>query len=197
MNKLSLADLFSLEEYHRARAEFRAQVMAHKQHRRLAIGPNATLIFEDRLTIQYQIQEMLRIERIFETEGIEEELLAYNPLIPDGTNLKATFLVEFPDAEKRREALARLVGVEDRVWLRVAGHEPCYAIADEDLDRSTQEKTSAVHFLRFELPMAARAALLAGADLSAGIDHPQYDHRVDPVDQAIRESLAKDLAPVN
>jgi hypothetical protein len=197
MNKLTTTDLFSLEEYHRARVEFRAQVLAHKKHRRLSIGPNATLVFEDRLTIQYQIQEMLRIERIFETEGINEELLAYNPLIPDGTNLKATFLVEFPEAEERREALARLVGIEDRVWLQAAGHERCYAIADEDLDRSTADKTSAVHFLRFEFPMAARAALAAGAELSAGIDHPDYDHRVDPVVSAIRESLCKDFAPLN
>lgn len=197
MNKLNLADLFSLEEYHRVRSEFRAQVLAHKKHRRLPIGPNATLIFEDRLTIQYQIQEMLRIERIFETDGINEELLAYNPLIPDGTNLKATLLVEFPDAEERREALARLLGIEDRVWLQVAGHEACYAIADEDLDRSTADKTSAVHFLRFEFPLEARAELAAGADLSAGIDHPEYDYRVDRVAPAIRDSLCKDFAAVN
>lgn len=197
MNKLTLNDLFSLEEYHQSRSEFRSQVLAHKKHRRLAIGPNATLIFEDRLTIQYQIQEMLRIERIFETQAINEELLAYNPLIPDGTNLKATLLVEFPEAEERRKALARLVGVEDRVWLQVEGHDPCYAIADEDLDRSTADKTSAVHFLRFEFPVLARSALVAGASLRAGIDHPEYDYRVDPVAQAIADSLCKDFAVVN
>lgn len=197
MNKLSAADLLSLEEYHRSRAEFRARVLDHKKRRQVPIGPNATLYFEDRLTIQYQIQEMLRIERIFEPEGISEELQAYNPLIPDGTNLKATFMVEFPDAEIRRDALARLVGVEDHVWLQAAGHAPCYAIADEDLERSTAEKTSAVHFLRFEFPMAARSALMTGADLAAGIDHPEYSYRVEAVAAEVRDTLSKDFAAIN
>jgi hypothetical protein len=197
MNKLKAADLLSLEEYHRSRGEFRTRVMAHKKQRQVPIGPNATLYFEDRLTVQYQVQEMLRIERIFETEGINEELLAYNPLIPDGTNLKATFMVEFPDAEIRRDALTRLVGIEHRIWLQAAGSEPCYAIADEDLERSTADKTSAVHFMRFEFPIAARSALLAGADLAAGSDHSEYDYRVDAVAGEIRDALSKDFAAIN
>ncbi len=197
MNKLAVADLLSLEEYHRSRDAFRARVIAHKKRRQLPIGPNATLYFEDRLTIQYQIQEMLRIERIFEAEGINEELSAYNPLIPDGTNLKATFMLEFPDEDVRRDALARLVGIEDRIWLQVADTERCFAIADEDLERSTADKTSAVHFMRFEFPMAARSALLAGADLAAGSDHPEYDYQIDAVASEIRDALSKDFAAIN
>jgi hypothetical protein len=193
MQKLTHDTLLSLEEYHRQRPEFRTRVLAHKQTRKVSIGPNATLYFEDRLTIQYQIQEMLRVERIFEAEGIEEELDAYNPLIPDGSNLKATFMLEFPDAEERRQALMRLGGIEDHVYLRVAGHKPAYAVADEDLERSTEEKTSAVHFLRFELTPGMCAELRNGAALAFGIDHPNYRHEIAAVADAVRESLAADL----
>ncbi|MCA8965798.1 MAG: DUF3501 family protein [Planctomycetes bacterium] len=163
MEKLTRADLYPLEQYAAMRGEFRTRVMAHKKHRKVHVGPNATLYFEDRLTMHYQIQEMLRAERIFEAEGIEDELAAYNPLIPDGMNWKATFMVEFDDVDARREALGRFVGIEDRVWMRVNGMDPVYAIADEDLERDTEEKTSAVHFLRFELTAPMVAALQAGA----------------------------------
>jgi hypothetical protein len=192
MHKLSHENLMSLEEYHRERSAFRARVLSHKQTRQVAIGPNATLYFEDRLTIQYQIQEMLRIERIFEREAIDDELGAYNPLIPDGTNLKATFMLEFPDVEERRQALGRLGGVERHVYCEVEGHPRAYAIADEDLDRSTDEKTSAVHFLRFELDAELRAALKAGASLAFGIDHPGYQHTTS-VPDAARRALVEDF----
>jgi hypothetical protein len=192
MRKLGHEDLMSLEEYHRERPAFRARVLSHKQTRQVAIGPNATLYFEDRLTIQYQIQEMLRIERIFESEAIDDELGAYNPLIPDGTNLKATFMLEFPEVEERRQALARLGGIERHVYCEVEGHPRAHAIADEDLDRSNDEKTSAVHFLRFELDVPLRAALKAGAPLAFGIDHPGYRHAM-PVPHAVRRSLVEDL----
>src|SRR3990172_10367639 len=151
MKKLNREDLFSLEKYAEIRPQFRAQVMAHKQNRQVAIGPHATLYFEDRLTMQYQVQEMLRIERVFEAEGIEDEVAVYNPLIPDGTNWKATFMVEIGDIEARRVALMQMVGIENQVWVQVAGSERVYAIADEDLERATEDKTSSVHFLRFEL----------------------------------------------
>ena len=193
MSHLTPADLYSLEQYAKVRNEFRARVMAHKRDRKVPIGPNATLYFEDRLTIQYQIQEMLRIERIFEEEGIRDELDAYNPLVPDGRNLKATFMVEFADSEERKEALAKLIGIEDRVWVQVAGHEPRYAIADEDLEREDASKTSSVHFLRFELTDAMAAALKGGAGLALGIDHPNYANRVDAA-PATRDSLTADLA---
>lgn len=193
MQKLTRNDLYSLEEYAENRADIRARVLAHKKNRKLHIGPSASLYFEDRQTIQYQIQEMLRVERIFEAAGIEEELDAYNPLIPDGRNFKATFMLEEPDVERRRELLAGLVGIEDRVWIRVNGHEPVYAIADEDLDRSTAEKTSSVHFLRFELTDAAADALKQGSALGVGIDHHRYRHEVEPVADAVREALAADL----
>ena len=193
MQKLTRNDLYSLEQYAENRADIRARVLAHKKNRKLHIGPSATLYFEDRQTIQYQVQEMLRIERIFEAAGIEEELDAYNPLIPDGRNLKATFMIEEPDVERRRELLTRLVGVEDRVWVRVDGHEPVYAIADEDLERATAEKTSSVHFLRFELTDAMAAVLKQGGALGIGIDHHQYSHEVEPVADGVREALAADL----
>ena len=193
MKPLAPADLLSLEEYHKQRPEFRARALAHKRNRRVAIGANATLYFEDRLTVQYQIQEMLRIERIFELEAIEEELRVYNPLIPDGRNLKATFMVEFPDAEERRRELARLAGVEDTIYAQVEGFDKITAIADEDLDRSTAEKTSAVHFLRFELDTAMCLALKSGNSLAFGIDHPNYSHYVAAVPPAVRDSLASDL----
>lgn len=193
MTELTINDLMSLEEYHQRRPGFRAQVLAHKRDRQVAIGANATLYFEDRLTIQYQVQEMLRIERLFEPEAIEDELSAYNPLIPDGANLKATFMVEFPDAEQRRRELARLTGIEDAVYLQVEGHAKVTAIADEDLDRSTEEKTSAVHFMRFELDEAMCAALKDGAALGFGIDHPNYGETIPAVQPAVRDALAADL----
>ena len=160
--QLSRDDLFSLEKYAEVRADFRSKVLAHKQHRQVAIGPFATLYFEDRLTMQYQIQEMLRVERIYEAAGIQEELDAYNPLIPDGSNWKATFMVEVPDPDERRTVLAKLVGVEDKVWVSVGEHAPVFAIADEDMERTTADKTSAVHFLRFDMdsgPILGQAAV--------------------------------------
>jgi Protein of unknown function (DUF3501) len=194
MDKLTRKDLYSLEEYAGNRADFRKRVLDHKKDRQVHIGPSATLYFEDRQTIQYQIQEMLRVERIFEAAGIEEELDAYNPLIPDGSNWKATFMIEEPDVERRKELLARLVGVEDRVWVRIDGSEPVYAIADEDMDRETEEKTSAVHFMRFELGEEMVAAIKAGASLSMGISHANYTHEVEPVAVPVRDALLADLA---
>src|SRR5215813_4895630 len=175
VNKLSAADLMPLEQYARERPAFRARVLQHKAERQLAVGPNATWAFEDRLTVQYQVQEMLRAERIFEPEGIAEELAAYNPLIPDGSNWKVTLLLEF-DAAERPTALAQLKGVEDRCWVQVVGHERVFAIADEDLERENEEKTSAVHFLRFELTAEMASGLKSGAAVSMGIDHPEYRH---------------------
>jgi hypothetical protein len=186
-------DLLPLERYARERPAFRERVMAHKAARRLAVGPNATWCFEDRLTIQYQVQEMLRIERIFEPEGIADELASYNPLIPDGSNWKVTLLIEFPDPLERARRLAQLRGVEDRCWMQVAGHERVLAIADEDLERENEEKTSSVHFLRFELASAMIAALRGGAALAAGMDHAAYAHRV-AVPDATRRALLEDLA---
>jgi len=192
--KLNREDLYSLEKYSQIRGDFRARVMAHKKTRRLPLGPNATLYFEDRLTMQYQIQEMLRIEKIFEGAGIQEELDAYNPLIPDGKNWKATFMVEIPDVEERKRELSRLIGVEDKVWVQVADFDRVYAIADEDLDRDDAEKTSSVHFLRFELTPEMANAVTQGASVSAGINHEHYVHAAEPVPGAIRDSLAKDLS---
>ena len=189
---LTPADLFSLEHYARTRTEFRNRVLEHKKTRNIAVGPHTTWCFEDRLTVQYQIQEMLRAERIFEPQGIEEELESYNPLIPDGSNLKATLLIEFTDAEERRIALERFKGIEARCWLGVGG-ERCFAIADEDLERENETKTSAVHFLRFELSPAARAALKAGAIVELGVDHEAYRHRT-VASAATSRSLAADLA---
>jgi len=193
MDKLTRSDLYSLEQYAQERPRFRAEVMEHKKNRKVHVGPHATLYFEDRLTIQYQVQEMLRAERIFEAEGIEDELAAYNPLIPDGRNLKATFMLEYEDAEERQRMLAKLIGVEDRVWVRVGEHEPVHPIADEDLERETEDKTSSVHFLRFELSPDMAEALKGGAPLSVGIDHEHYRHRVDAVPENVRASLAADL----
>ncbi len=194
MGKLSRDDLYSLEKYAELRPEYRAKVMAHKKNRRLPIGPNANLYFEDALTMQYQIQEMLRIERIFEADGIQEELDAYNPLIPDGSNWKATFMMEYSDPEERRVQLARLLGVEKHVWMQVADFSRVSPIADEDLPREDAEKTSSVHFLRFELTPEMVASVRKGAAVSAGIDHPNYAYSVDPLPQNIRDSLAGDLA---
>ena len=193
MAKLTRADLYSLEEYAAARAAFRARVMIHKQSRRLAIGPNAILHFEDRLTIHYQVQEMLRIEKIFEAAAIDEELAAYNPLLPDGRNWKATFMLEYDDPQERKARLARLVGVEAAVWLRVGGGKPIEPICNEDLPRATAAKTSSVHFMRFELSEEDAAALGQGAALSAGVSHPEYRHSVAPVPALIRHSLARDI----
>ena len=193
MAKVTRESLMTLEAYARARADMRAKVLEHKRNRKVPLGAHVTLLFEDEQTVRYQIQEMLRIERIFEDEGIQHELDAYNPLIPDGTNLKATMLIEYEDVEQRRRELARLVGVEDRVWVRVDGHERVFAIADEDLERSTDEKTSAVHFLRFELEPAMIAALKKGAALAVGVDHENYSEHADPLPDAVRDALAADL----
>lgn len=193
MDKLTREDLFTLEAYAQMRTAFRAKVLSHKKNRQLALGPHATLYFEDRLTVHYQIQEMLRTERIFEPAGIEEELSAYNPLIPDGGNLKATLMLEYEDAEERHLALSQLVGVEDMVWLSVQGHDRAESIADEDLERSREEKTSAVHFLRFELGLSAAASLKAGANLSAGVSHPNYTFTVGSVSEQTRACLADDV----
>ena len=194
MKLLTRSDLYSLEEYSMERSNFRSKVLSHKLNRRVAIGPNASLYFEDRLTVHYQIQEMLRIEKIFEASGISEELDAYNPLIPDGENWKATFMIEFPDAEERRTALTQLVGIEHRVWVKVESEPKVLAFADEDLDRATDEKTSAVHFLRFQLPASSVAAAKSGADISIGIDHSNYSFAVDPLPQNIQDSLVQDLS---
>lgn len=182
----------SLEQYSTARKEFRNRVLEHKRNRLIAIGPNVTWCFEDRLTIQYQVQEMLRVERIFEAAGIQDEIDAYNPLIPDGSNWKVTFLIEFPDPEERKAKLAGLKGVEDRCWVQVAGLERVFAIADEDLERENEEKTSSVHFLRFELNPAMSEKVKAGAQVSVGIDHANYKYEVS-LSSAQRDSLAADL----
>ena len=192
--KLAAGDLYSLEQYARQRAEFRPQVIAHKKARTIHCGPAMTWIFEDRLTVQYQVQEMLRIERIFEPEGIEDELAAYNPLIPDGTNWKATLLIEYPEPEQRKLELARLKGVEDACWMQVAGHARVAAIADEDIDRENDDKTSSVHFMRFELTAAMVTAAKAGAAVSLGVDHAAYRYSVEPLAESSRASLVADLA---
>ena len=192
MAKLSRASLWSLEEYAQQRPTFRTEVIAHKKNRRVGIGANATLCFEDELTMKYQVQEMLRTERIFEASGIEEELTAYNPLIPDGSNWKATFLIEYPDVEERRRKLAELGGVEHSVWVQVGNEEKVFAIANEDMDRSTDGKAAAVHFLRFELPEPVRAAVASGEPITFGIDHAGLSGAV-TVAEAVRASLAADL----
>ena len=181
-----------LEQYARSRVDFRARVLAHKKPRTVTIGPNMTWIFEDRLTIQYQVQEMLRVERIFEPGGIQDELDAYNPLIPDGRNWKVTLLIEFPDPAERQVALTGLRGVEQHCYVQVAGFERVYAIADEDLERENEEKTSAVHWLRFELAPAMRAALKGGARVSVGCDLPAYHHAVELLPES-RTALLGDL----
>jgi len=191
---LSAADLLPLEQYARERAAIRARMIEHRATRRLQLGANCTWSFEDRETVRYQVQEMLRAERIFEPAGIAEELAAYNPLIPDGSNLKATLLIEYPDPAERVRRLGELRGIEDHCWLRVAGHEPVYAIADEDLERSNAEKTSAVHFLRFELTAAMIENLKSGAALAAGIDLPAYLRTVDPLPAPLRAVLLADLS---
>ena len=192
MDKLTPDDLLPLERYHKERSRLRAEVLAHKRHRQAPLGPNLTLYFEDRLTMRYQVQEMLRAERIFEAEAIAEELAAYNPLIPDGTNLKATMMLEYPDVDQRRTALEQLKGVEDAVYLEIGNLGRVFAYADEDLERSDETKTSAVHFLRFELDAAMRGALKTGAPLTLGVDHEHYRHALDGSAELCK-SLAADL----
>ena len=194
MQQLTRNDLMSLEVYSQKRPEFRARVMAHKKNRHISVGAHATLYFEDRTTIQYQIQEMLRVERIFESDAIQEELDAYNPLIPDGSNLKATFMIEYDDPQERKRELERLIGIEDKVWVSVAGHDKVFAIADEDLERETEEKTSSVHFLRFELTPSMVSALKQGSQMAVGIDHENYMQSVDPVPEQVRDALSADLS---
>ena len=176
--KLSREDLWSLEDYSEKRPEFRAQVIAHKKYRQVALGPHATLYFEDALTMKYQIQEMLRVEKIFNRAEIEEELEAYNPLIPDGTNLKATFMIEYQDVEERRVALGRMAGIEHKVWVQIGDGEKVFAIANEDQERSTQDKASAVHFMRFEFDAEQIAAAKSGAEIRMGIDHAELPYAV-------------------
>ncbi len=196
MSKLSRKDLYSLEEYAEIRDEFRERVMEHKKNRRLNLGANLVLLFEDRLIMQYQVQEMLKAEKIFEADGIQEELDAYNPLIPDGTNWKATMMIQYTDADERKEMLQKLVGIEDKIWLQIDGMEKVYPIADEDLERSTEDKTSAVHFLRFELVPSMIAEIHKGTSIAAGVDHDNYHVQVDAIPENIASSLAEDLESI-
>jgi len=193
MAQIDRTSLWTLEAYAKQRKEFRAKVIAHKKNRSVALGGHVTLIFEDELTIRYQIQEMLRIEKTFEEAGIQDELDAYNPLIPDGANLKATMMIEYDDPVVRKRELAKLKGIEDRVYVQVDGHAKVYAIADEDLDRENEEKTSSVHFLRFEFSPEAIAAFKGGAAVAMGIDHPAYAARVDEVAPQVQTALARDF----
>ena len=193
MPRIDRASLMTLEAYARERPQFRAKVIAHKKNRTVRLGEHLTLIFEDELTVRYQVQEMLRAERIFEEEGIQGELDAYNPLVPDGRNLKATLMLEFPDPEERRKRLQGLIGVEDKVWIRVEGHQPVWAIADEDLERDNEQKTSSVHFLRFELSEDMALALKTGAGLAIGVDHPGY-RATQETPPNVRSALARDLS---
>jgi hypothetical protein len=195
MEKLSHETLMGLEEYARNRADFRARVIEHKKDRRVAIGDHAALYFEDAFTMQYQVQEMLRIEKIFEPEGIQEELDVYNPLIPDGNNWKATFMIEYQDVEERKAALAKMVGIEDKVWVKVGDHERVHPISNEDLDRTTEDKTSSVHFMRFELSADMVSDAKSGASITMGIDHPAYNYEVELSD-SVRQSLVNDLDSV-
>ncbi|HSA68016.1 MAG TPA: DUF3501 family protein [Burkholderiales bacterium] len=185
--------LLSLEAYAKQRTQFRAKVMEHKRRRTVRLGGNLTLQFEDELTVRYQVQEMLRIERIFEEQGIQHELDAYNPLVPDGGNWKATMMIEYPEPDERRRMLAALKGIERRVWVRVGDLEPVYAIADEDLERENEEKTSSVHFLRFELDTAVRERVRDGVPVRVGVDHPQYRAAVE-LEPEVCAALASDLA---
>ena len=193
MPKIDRASLMPLETYAKERTAFRAKVMAHKKHRQIALGAHLTLSFEDELTMRYQVQEMLRVERIFEEAGIHDELEAYNPLIPDGRNFKATMLLEYPDAQDRKQKLAGLIGIEDKVWVQVEGCAKVYAIADEDLERENEEKTSSVHFLRFELTEEMARSAKHGAALSVGVDHPNYTTQRQLADDE-RNALVSDLA---
>jgi hypothetical protein len=194
MPRITRESLMTLEAYAKARPAFRAKVLEHKRPRTVHLGEHVTLVFEDELTMRYQIQEMLRIEKTFEEEGIQDELDAYNPLVPDGRNFKATMLLEYENVDERRAALARLKGIEDRVWVQVEGCPKVYAIADEDLERENEQKTSAVHFLRFQLTDEMAAALKYGVGLGLGVDHPQYTAAIPAVGEATRKALAADLA---
>ena len=193
MSAVTRESLMSLEQYATERADFRTRVIAHKRNRVVHLGEHITLMFEDELTMRYQIQEMLRAERIFERQGIVDELDAYNPLVPDGSNWKATMLIEYTDEAERRKALTRLIGIEDKIWIQVAGHPRVYAIADEDLERETEEKTSAVHFLRFELSTAMKDDLKRDQSLAIGADHPQYCVAIEKAPEAVKQSLVGDL----
>jgi uncharacterized protein DUF3501 len=193
MAQITRDSLMTLEAYSKARPEFRGRVIAHKKDRTVHLDDHVTLIFEDELTIRYQIQEMLRVERIFDEEGIQGELDAYNPLVPDGANWKVTMMIEYPDVAERQRMLAKLIGIEKRVWVEVAGHPRVYAIADEDLERATEAKTASVHFLRFELEPQMVRALKSSAALTVGVDHPEYSAVV-TVDSTTRQSLVNDLA---
>lgn len=193
MPQITRDSLLSLEAYARQRNEFRARVISHKKSRRVQIGNNVTLVFEDEVTVRYQIQEMLRIERTFEEAGIIDELAAYNPLVPDGSNWKATMMIEYPDPQERQRWLARLIGIEDHVWVQVAGQPRVYAIADEDTERENAVKTAAVHFLRFELSEAMKAALREGAEIAIGVDHPDYLASISALPGNVRLSLGADL----
>ena len=192
MPRIRRDSLLTLEAYARERTDFRARVIEHKKHRTVHLGDSVTLVFEDELTIRYQIQEMLRVERIYEERGIQDELETYNPLVPDGRNFKATMMLEYPDPEERQRWLAKLIGIEDKVWIQVRGFDRVWAIADEDLERENEQKTSAVHFLRLELSDAMARALKSGVGLSIGIDHPQYRTTLD-VPAAVCDALVKDL----
>jgi len=194
MAAVTRASLLTLEAYAKERGAFRARVIAHKRNRTVHLGEHVTLLFEDELTIRYQIQEMLRIEKMFDESGIDQELDAYNPLIPDGGNLKATMLVEYEDENERRDALARLRGIEDAVWVRVAGFPSVQAIADEDLERENDTKTSAVHFVRFELTPPMIDAFKAGATVAMGVDHPNYRAEVGAISPVVQDSLAADFS---
>jgi len=194
MPAITRESLMTLEAYSKKRNQFRAEVMAHKKHRTVGVGEHVTLIFEDELTMRYQVQEMLRIEKIFEEEGIEDELHAYNPLIPDGSNFKATMMIEYATPTERARALAKLKGIEDRMFVEVEGQARVYAIADEDLERSNDEKTSAVHFLRFELSAPMKHALKSGAQLKIGCDHPEYLAQLNEIEPETLASLVKDLS---
>ncbi len=194
MPAITQESLLTLEAYSRQRADFRTRVLAHKKNRTLQVGPDVTLLFEDELTVRYQIQEMLRIEKTFEEQGIRDELQAYNPLIPDGSNWKATMLIEYDDAAERARALARLIGIERRVYVQVEGAQRSYAIADEDLERANEQKTSSVHFLRFEFAPAEIAALRRGVAVAVGIDHPEYSAHIDALPATVRDALIQDFS---
>ena len=194
MTKIARNSLLSLENYARQRPEIRTEAMRLKRIRSVFIGPNMTLQFENEATIRYQVQEMLRIEKTFEEEGIMDELDAYNPLIPDGSNLKCTQMIEFPDEEERKVKLAELVNVENRTYIQIQGFDRVYAIADEDLERANSEKTSSVHFSRFEFTTDMVAAIKNGAAIAMGSDHPNYNYRVDEIDPETQGSLIEDFA---
>lgn len=192
--KLSREDLLSLEEYHNQRAEIRTKTMEHKKSRNLSVGPNVTLYFEDAITLKYQIQEILRAEKVFDAEGIMDELDTYNAMMPTGTNFKATMMIEYIDVAERVEALKHLIGIDKKTYVKIAGFDKVFAISNEDLERETEDKTSAVHFMRFELSEEMIAAVKAGADVSVGIDHDNYTHWVNPVPDNYRQAFVNDLS---